>query len=111
MKQVLIFFSLIITLSVFSQTVTPRTGTLSSQDNTYRRLDYKQITAIDTAGLDSVKFVPKNFHTQIRIASVTDSITINPTSVALCYAGDELEVIVTNSSGSAQQEVPLELFI
>lgn len=100
-KSISIIFAVLLTATSFAQSTSPRTGNASSVDNTYRKLNYKYIAPTDAAGNDSVTFTPNAFHTLIRVASLVDSISINIPSVALSYAGDEIEITVQNSSGSA----------
>lgn len=83
-----------------SQSTTPRTGNSASVDNTYRKLNYKFYAPTEAAGLDTIKVNTNAFHSQYFISSLTDSVAFNVTSVANAYMGDELSIIVTNSSGS-----------
>lgn len=101
MKNIILAILTLFTLAINAQSTTPRTGNATNADNTYRKLNYKFIAPTDATGNDSVTFTPNAFHTLIRVASLVDSISINIPSVALSFAGDEIEIVVKNSSGSA----------
>jgi hypothetical protein len=101
MKKIAIFILTIMSIGVSAQSTTPRTGTAANVDNTYRKLNFKFVAPTDATGNDTVTLTPNAFHTMIRIASLTDSITVYIPSVALSFAGDEIEITCVNSSGSA----------
>ena len=98
MKNIFLFISILFSLAVSAQSTTARLGGAANTDNTYRRLNYKQVDVTDAAGLDTITLVPKNFHTLVRIPSLVDSVTLYIPSTAFSYAGDEVELVVTNSS-------------
>lgn len=101
MKNLIFIFLTLITVAVNAQSTTPRTGNAGNIDNTYRKLNYKYVpVTADAAGLDTLLVKPNAFHTQYFIASLTDSVAINVTTIANSYLGDELSLIITNSSGS-----------
>jgi hypothetical protein len=58
-------------------------------------LAYKSVT--DATGTDTLKLVPNAFHTQVTIPALTDSVTVNVTSVATSYLGDKIEITVINA--------------
>lgn len=80
-------------------TIIPRWGTGVNQDNTGRILTYRYLLATDATGADTVKLAPRAFSTIIQYSAV-DSLSFSLSNVTQCYIGDELQVLVTNSSGS-----------
>lgn len=100
MKKIsFLLICLSMSLAIFAQHTTPRTGTGPNNDNTYRALtfDYKAVT--DAVGLDTSKLNLNAYHTQVVIASLVDSVAFNFTSVTNCYLGDEVEITIKNSAG------------
>lgn len=86
-------------VSVCAQSTTPRFGITKNQDNTGRGLTYKWATKTDATGADSLKIVPNAWSTIVRFSTVTDSVALVVSSTANCYAGDNIQVIATGSSG------------
>lgn len=98
MKNIFLAICTLFAFTVSAQTTIPRTGTSVSVDNTYRKLNYKYVTpTTDAAGLDTVALSPNNYHTQVYLSSVLDSVAISM-SIANAYVGDQVEIIVKNSS-------------
>lgn len=84
-----------------AQHTTPRTGTGANNDNTFRAMTIKYVAVTDAAGLDTAKLNLNAFETNIKIASLTDSIAFNFTPITNCYYGDKVNITIVNSSGSA----------
>lgn len=79
--------------------IIPRWGTGANNDNTGRVLTWRYLLATDAAGADTVKLAPRAFSTTIQYSAV-DSLAFSLSSLTQCYIGDELQVLITNSSGS-----------
>lgn len=101
MKKVI--FLLIGALSFLSatqaQSTTPRYGTSANQDNTGRALSWRWVTVTDAAGADSIVSRARDYHTTYRV-TLTDSLTFKQPVVTSCYAGDQMEIIVSAASGT-----------
>jgi hypothetical protein len=82
-----------------AQSTAPRFGTAANKDNTARVLTYAYVTGTDGVGADTLKTSPSNFETYYRISNVVDSTGISITSTAQSYAGDNIIVIASGSSG------------
>lgn len=80
-----------------AQSATPRFGTNSGSDNTYRGLSLAWQSVTDAAGMDTLTIRTNKFTNHVRIA-LTDTISILPV-VTSCKAGDELIVTATGASG------------
>ncbi len=102
MKKIILSLFLCATLfAVEAQHTTPRTGTGANNDNTYRAMTIKYVAVTDAAGLDTAKLNLNAFETNIKIASLVDSVAFNFTPITNCYYGDKVNITVVNSSGSA----------
>lgn len=100
MKKIFAICAFAFALSTLSaQHTTPRTGTGANNDNTYRAMTFGYKAVTDAVGLDTVKLNVNNYFTQVKIASLVDSVAFNFTPVTNCYLGDRVEITVTNSSG------------
>jgi len=100
-KFVSIIFAVFLTAISFAQSITPRTGVspYTATSNTYENLACHFLTrGADAAGLDTISYTPRAFHTTVRITSVLDSFAIKISSVSSCFVGDELEFHILNSS-------------
>jgi hypothetical protein len=95
--SILVLISL--TISSFAQSVTPRFGTTSSDDNTGRILTYKYAALTDAAGADSAILRPDNWNNIYKI-TLTDSFTLKQPVVTASYFGDEIIIICSAASGT-----------
>jgi len=93
----LLAFAFIATAS--AQSTTPRFGTTSKQDNTYRVLNLGYTAIAEVAGNDTISIAPAKYCNYYR-ASLTDSVTLKFSSVTGSYAGDILYFIISGSSGT-----------
>jgi len=98
MKNFIISILCLFVLAANAQSVTPRTGNATNTDNTYRVLNYKFYSVTDRADNDTTIIVPKHYHTEISIPSLTDSTNIMVSNTANSYYGDELCVRIINTS-------------
>ena len=95
----------IIALSIFTvaavnaQSTSPRFGTAKNQDNTGRVLTYAYTTWTDAAGADSTTVTPNAWQTIYRVA-LTDSFYVKSPSVGRSYAGDNVVIVASGSSGA-----------
>lgn len=101
MKHLIIAFSFLFAVCVNAQTTTPRTGTGTNNDNTFRAMTIKYKAVADTAGNDTVKLNLNAFKSLIPVA-LTDSVSINFTPVTNCYLGDQVQLLITNTSGAGK---------
>lgn len=98
MKKIVSIFILILSVvALNAQHTTPRWGTGKNNDNTFRAMTFVYKAVTDATGTDTLKLVPNAFHTQVTIPALTDSVTLNVTSVANSYLGDKIEVTVINA--------------
>lgn len=100
MKKIL---SLCVALAMFamaatSQSTTPRFGITPNQDNTGRALTYKYVAKTDVAGVDTLKTVPNAWTTIYRV-TLTDTLSLQVTSVTKCFTGDQIQVVASGASG------------
>jgi len=102
MKYTIITLLCALTLSVGAQSVTPRTGNATNTDNTYRVLNYKFYSVTDAIGNDTTTVVPKNYHTEVSIPILVDSISVKVSNISNSYYGDELCVRIINSSAGTK---------
>jgi hypothetical protein len=65
-------------------------------------LNYKFYSVTDAIGNDTTTVVPKNYHTEVSIPILVDSISIKVTNTANSYYGDELCVCIINSSSGTK---------
>lgn len=98
MKNLFVIVALFIGVSVFAQSTSPRFGTLKNQDNTYRVLQLKKAAIVDAAGNDTVSVSPNAFFTYVTCTAV-DSVSVKIGSAATSYFGDNLQLIVSGTSG------------
>ena len=102
MKKIVSIFILILSVvALNAQTTTPRTGTGANNDNTFRAMTIKYVAVADAAGNDTVKLNLNAFKTLVPVA-LTDSVSINLTPVTRCYLGDQVQFLVTNTSGAGK---------
>lgn len=87
MKYTIITLLCALTLSVGAQSVTPRTGNATNTDNTYRVFNYKFYSVTDAIGNDTTTVVPKNYHTEVSIPILVDSISIKVTNTLTLIMG------------------------
>jgi hypothetical protein len=100
MKKVLqLILAIAFVLPAVAQHTTPRFGTVAGDDNTGRILTYRYATVTDAAGADTVKLAPRAWTTIIQYTA-TDSLAFSVPTLTNSYVGDEITVLVTNSSGS-----------
>jgi hypothetical protein len=103
MKRIILLSIIIaLTTTLKAQYATPRTGTGTGNDNTYRALNFRYLPVTDATGNDTVKLNLNAYHTSVSLPALTDSITFNFTSVANCYLGDEVVFTVKNTSGGTK---------
>ena len=98
MKNLIVIIALFIGVSVSAQSTSPRFGTAKNQDNTYRVLTLKKAAIVDAAGNDTVSVVPSAYMSYVTCDAV-DSVTVKIGSVASSYFGDNLQLIVSGTSG------------
>lgn len=98
MKNLIVIIALFIGVSVSAQSTSPRFGTLKNQDNTYRVLTLKKAAIVDAAGNDTVSVSPNAFFSYVTCDAV-DSVTVKIGSVANSYFGDNIQLIVSGTSG------------
>lgn len=98
MKNLIVIIALFIGVSVSAQSTSPRFGTAKNQDNTYRVLTLKKAAIVDAAGNDTASVSPNAFFSYVTCDAV-DSVTVKIGSVANSYFGDNLQLIVSGTSG------------
>lgn len=98
MKKFILIFALFCTLSALAQSTSPRFGTLKNQDNTYRVLTLKKAAIVDAAGNDTLSVSPNAFYTYVT-ATAVDSFSVKIGTAATSYFGDQLQLIVSGTSG------------
>ena len=98
MRNLFIAILCLFALATNAQSVTPRTGNATNTDNTYRVLNYKFYSVTDGTANDTTTIIPKHYHTEISVPSLTDSINIKVANIANSYYGDELCVRIINTS-------------
>lgn len=98
MKNLILIVALCVSVAAFSQSTSPRFGTLKNQDNTYRVLTLKKAAIVDAAGNDTLSVNPNAFRTYVTCTAV-DSFSVKIGSVATSYFGDNLQLIVSGTSG------------
>lgn len=99
MKNIIVIFVLFCSLSVVAQSTSPRFGTLKNQDNTYRVLTLKKSAIVDAAGNDTLSVSPNAFYSYVTCTAV-DSFSVKIGSAANSYFGDNVQLIVSGSSGA-----------
>lgn len=104
MKKLLSIFALVAVFGMnvqtaAAQTTTPRYGTVTGKDNTFRNLTNGYFTLTDAAGADSAVIVPKYFNTIYNI-TLLDSFTLKSPTVTSSYLGDRITLLVTAASGT-----------
>lgn len=101
MKRILSIVALFGCLTASAQSTSPRFGTTSSTDNTFRTLTNVYVTPTDAASstIDTFAVYPKAFNTIIRLVLVDSVCAGNPT-VTKSYAGDELTFVLSAASGT-----------
>ena len=82
-----------------AQSTSPRFGTTAGDDNTDRVKTNSWVAATDAAGADTVSYNPNKSHAYYRL-SLTDSLTFKLSSITRSYAGDEIHIIATGTSGN-----------
>jgi hypothetical protein len=98
MKNLILIVALCVSVAAFSQSTSPRFGTLKNQDNTYRVLTLKKAAIVDAAGNDTLSVSPNAFRTYVTCTAV-DSFSVRVGSVATSYFGDNLQLIVSGTTG------------
>lgn len=96
-KLIFILFSVCI-FNAVAQSTSPRFGTASNKDNTYRTLTNKLVTVTDAAGADTVTIATTGYNNLVKIAAL-DSLTLGSPTVTKCYLGDQMTLLVTGTSG------------
>ena len=100
MKKIISFlFVLFSFVAVNAQSTSPRFGTTPGNDNTSRVLTYGYKIVTDATGADSTTLVPNAWHTVVRVA-LTDSVYFKSPTVTKSYAGDNLIIVASGSSGT-----------
>lgn len=99
MKKIITIVAVLFATATFSQSTSPRFGTLKNQDNTGRAVTYKYQSIKDAAGADSANVAPSAYQTIVRVALV-DSFTLKNPTVTQCYSGDVVKVVVSGASGN-----------
>ena len=84
-----------------AQSTSPRFGTASNQDKTFRSVALYLTEIEDTAGstTDTVTISPNGYCGHV-IMTVTDSAVLSIRSVATSYLGDNFTITLQNTSGS-----------
>lgn len=99
MKKVFLAVALMLSATLMNaQSTAPRFGTTAGKDNTFRGLSLGYVSATDAAGADTLTLRTNKFKSYYRL-SLTDSFTVTPV-VTSCYAGDELVIVATGTSGN-----------
>jgi hypothetical protein len=80
-----------------AQYTTPRVGTGANNDNTFRTLTYKYISAVDVAGADTIKVNLNGYNNHIKVVLI-DSLALNFNSVANCYLGDIVKITINGGT-------------
>ena len=96
-KLIFILFSACI-FNAVAQSTSPRFGTTSNKDNTFRTLTNKLVTVTDAAGADTVTLATTGYNNLIKIAAL-DSLTLGSPTVTKCFLGDQMTLLVTGTSG------------
>jgi hypothetical protein len=96
-KLIFILFSVCI-FNAVAQSTSPRFGTASNKDNTFRTLTNKLVTVTDASGADSVTLAPNGYN-NIVVVNALDSLTFKSPTVTKCYLGDELTLVINGTSG------------
>lgn len=96
-KLIFILFSVCI-FNAVAQSTSPRFGTVSNKDNTFRTLTNKLVTVTDAAGADTVTLATTGYNTLVKIAAL-DSLTLGSPTVTKCFLGDQMTLLVTGTSG------------
>lgn len=106
MKNIILLFLLIFTISVSAQVTTPRFGTTKYGDNSGRVLTYAVITTTDvtSATIDTMLFAPNAWETIWRpSANLADSCVIKFSSTTTGYhVGDIFTVFLSKGSGAGR---------
>lgn len=106
MKKILFFIMLLtvgLTVATFesdAQSTSPRFGTATNRDNTYRgmTLGYQAIT--EAAGTDSSTLAPTKFMNYVYVTLAADSLYFKSPTITSCYRGDQLQIIASGASGT-----------
>lgn len=96
-KLIFILFSVCI-FNAVAQSTSPRFGTTSNKDNTFRTLTNKLVTVTDAAGADTVTLATTGYNNLVKIAAL-DSLTLGSPTVTKCFLGDKMTLLVTGTSG------------
>lgn len=83
--------------STVAQSTSPRYT--ATGGNTGAQLNYKWFTATDATGADSIKLTPNAYSTTVRAVVATDSFAVHIKSNVNAFAGDQLVVIASGTSG------------
>lgn len=98
MKKLIFILFTVCIFNAVAQSTSPRFGTTSNKDNTYRTLTNKLVTVTDAAGADSVTLAPNGFNNIINVSAL-DSLTFKSPTVTKCFLGDKMTLLVTGTSG------------
>ena len=101
--------ALLVAATTFGQSTTPRFGTAKNTDYTGRVITYGYISKTDasSATVDTIttalttSYQGKGFSKTLVVFNVTDSAVFSLSSIANCYLGDELTVILKNTIASS----------
>lgn len=99
---VLIAVMALTSVSSLAQKTIPRYGTAPNQNNTYSNLTLGLQYKTDTLGAttDTVLITPNAYHTDV-VFTVKDSCVFSLGSVKSSWLGDNMTVILENTSGSS----------
>jgi len=102
MKHLIIAISILFSVGVNAQTVTPRFGTGANNDNTFRTLTVNYQKPVDAAGNDTIKLNLNAWSNIVRIDTLRDSLNINFTPLTKCFYGDKVQVTVKNGANAGK---------
>ena len=95
----LICLTFAVCVGLSAQSTTPRFGIGVNQDNTGRTLTYNWVTVTEVAGYDSININPHAWLSNYKVSVTNDSIRFANPVITRSYAGDNVRLIITGTSG------------
>lgn len=98
MKSLIFLFSLLAVAFMADAQSTSARFSSASSGQTGASLNYRYVSVTDVAGADSIAPAPFAFTTYYRV-SLLDSFTMKQPVISRCYAGDQIVLIASGTSG------------